>query len=63
MMVGGLCVVGAGCSSGGTALSCKDLDSPTWRIDPAWRKHLEFELFSVPTSGPHLVHQILVLSY
>ena len=40
----------AGCSSGGRALCCEGLDPP-WRINPAWRKHLEFGIFSVPTSG------------
>ena len=32
------------------------LDHPAWRIDPAWQMHLQFGLFSVPTSGPQLVH-------
>ena len=31
--------MGQGRSSGGRALSCKALDPPAWRIDPAWRKH------------------------
>ena len=51
---------GAGCSSGSRALSCKGLDPPAWWFDPAWRMHLQFVLFSVPTSGPQLIHQRLV---
>ena len=37
---------GAGHSSG-----CKSLDPPAWQIDPAWRMHLQFGLFSIRTSG------------
>ena len=48
---------GAGRSLGGRALSCKSLDPPAWRIDPAWWVHLQFGLFSIQTNGPHLVHQ------
>ena len=50
---------GTGCSSGGRALCCNGLDPPAWRIDLAWWMHLQFGLFSVPTSDPHLVHQRL----
>ena len=28
-------------------------------IDPAWKMHFQFGLFSIPTSGPQLVHQRL----
>ena len=45
---------GAGRSSDSRALSCKGLDPPESWIDPAWQKHLQFGLFSVPTSGPQL---------
>ena len=48
-----------GRSSGNRALCFKGLDPPTWRIDPACRMHLQFRLFSVPTSDPQLVHQRL----
>ena len=37
----------------GRALSCKRFDLP------AWQKHLQVGLFSVPTSGPQLVHERL----
>ena len=47
---------GAGRSSGSRTLSCKGLDH---LINPTWRMHLQFGLFSVPTSGPQLVHQRL----
>ena len=50
---------GAGRSSGARALCCKGLDPQAWLIDPAGRKHLQFGLFSVPISGPQLVHQSL----
>ena len=49
----------SGRSSGGGALCCKGLDPPTWWIDPAWWMHLQFGLFSIPTSGLQLVHQRL----
>ena len=48
---------GVGRSSGNIALSCKGLDHPAWWVDPAWRMHLQFGLFSNPTGGPQLVHQ------
>ena len=52
--------MGAGCSSGGRALWCKGLDPHAWRIEPAWRKDLQFGLFSIPTSGWNgLIHQRL----
>ena len=47
-------IEGAGCSSGGRALTCKGWDH---MIEPAWRVHLQFGLFSVLTSGPQVVHQ------
>ena len=52
-------------SSSGRALCCNGLDPPAWRINPAWWMHLQFGLFSIPTSGPQLVHQMLwyALSY
>ena len=40
----------AGRSSGSRALCCKGLDPHAWRIDPAWRMHLQFGIFSVSTS-------------
>ena len=43
--------MGVGRSSGGRTLSYKGLDPLVWWIDPAWQKHLQFELSSVPTSG------------
>ena len=49
----------AGCTSGSRALCCNSLDPPAWWIDPIWQMHLQFGLFSVPTSGPQLVHQRL----
>ena len=45
-------ILGAGHSAGSRTLSCKGLDPPVWWIDPAWWMHLQFGLFSVPTSGP-----------
>ena len=61
--IGSLClrddVVGVGHSSGTRALCYKSLDPPAWRIDPALQVHLQFGLFSVPTSGPQMVHQSL----
>ena len=33
--------------------------TPARWIDLAWQKHLQFRLFSVPTSCPQLVHQTL----
>ena len=51
-----LWVQGAGRSSGSRALGCKGLDPPAWQINPVWRMHLQFGLFSVPTNGPQLVH-------
>ena len=45
------------CCSSSRALSYQGLDPPAWPIDPAWRMHLQFQLFSAPTSGPQLVHQ------
>ena len=50
---------GAGCSSGGRALCYKGLDPLAWRINPAWQKHLQFRLLSVPTSGPQVIDQRL----
>ena len=47
-----------GRSSGSRALSCKGLDT-AWRINPAWQMYFQFELFSVPTSGPQLVNERL----
>ena len=41
--------LGAGHSSGGRARACKLWDHP---IEPAWRVHLQFGPFSIPTSGP-----------
>ena len=34
-------------------------NSPALQINPAWQKHLQLRLFSVPTSGPQLVNQWL----
>ena len=45
-----------GRSSGGRALACKGWDH---LIEPAWWVHLQLGLFSIPTSGPQLVHQWL----
>ena len=52
----------AGRSSGGRVFICEGFNHP---IDPAQWTHLQFVLFSVPASGPQLVHQRLwyVLSY
>ena len=50
LWVGGMVTtIRGGHSSGGRAHACKSWDRP---IKPAWRVHLQFELFSVPTSGP-----------
>ena len=49
-------IEGAGHSSVGRALACKGWDHV---IDPAWCVHLQLGIFSVPTSGPQLVHQSL----
>ena len=48
---------GARHTSGGRAISCNSLDPSAQWIDTAWWMHLQFGLFSVPTSGPQLVHQ------
>ena len=52
---------GAGRSLGSRALCFKGLDPPVWQIDPAWRKHLQFGLFSDPT-GPSKAMVCAVLS-
>ena len=49
-----------GRSSGGRADCCEGLEPPAWWLDPAWQMHLQYELFSVPTSGPQLVYQRLL---
>ena len=48
-----------GHSSGGRALSCKGLDPPASQINPAWQMQLQFGIYSIPTDGPQLVHQML----
>ena len=48
--------MGVGHSSSSRALACKGWDHP---VEPAWWVHLQFGLFSVPISGPQLVHQRL----
>ena len=53
------CPSGAGRSSSGRSPCSKGLDPPAYRIDPAWRIHLQYGLFSVTTGGPQLVHQRL----
>ena len=50
----GSCHQGAGRSSGGRAPTFKGLHH---LIDRARQLHLQFWLFSVPTSDPQLVHQ------
>ena len=47
-------VRGARRSSGGRTLACKGWGHP---IEPAWQVHLQFRLFSVPTSDPQQVHK------
>ena len=49
-------VLGTGHISGSRALACNGCDYP---IEPVWWVHLQFGLFSVPTSCPQLVHQRL----
>ena len=47
---------GVGHISGSRAPTCEGYDH---LINPAQRMHLQFGLFSIPTSGPQLVHQRL----
>ena len=49
-------IVGAERSLDSRALTCKGWDHP---IEPPWLVHLQFGLFSFPTSGPQLVRQRL----